>query len=559
MKLIERHSSTFSIATPKKNAATEKAVKILQNYIFQVTDCMLPISEKVCKNCLENKLVVDIAPFTFPVDNCDDLGDEGFVTAEKDGTVYILGASEQGLIYGCYEFLEQFFGCLWLTSEVDYIPHKCTVDIPDGFFDKQTPKINYREVYYRDSWDPVLADKMKLNGQLSFVKDKKIREGHKNWGFWCHSFISLIPPKDYFESNPEYFALVDGKRTEHGQLCCTNDEMIAEAIKNLKKFMDEKPDAKYWSVSQNDTTGFCTCEKCRKLDEEAGSQIGSIMYFANKVAEAFPDKIISTLSYWYSRTAPKKIEMRDNVHIMLCNIECDRSKPIRENPQCESFVKDLAVWHKYCGNVFLWDYDIQFANLVSPFPNFRVLAPNMQFFYENSVRSIFNQANREIGGDFWALRAYLLAKLSWDPYCDIEKHRQNFLNAYYGAAAPFIDKYLNTMADELEKSGEGLSIFGHPQDEKFLAKELMPTYRSLFAEAKNAVKDDPKLLLRVEEDEMGLVYAILKAKLYDSEDDKKSLMSFFRRVADAVGLEKVEEWKITVDMFLDSLNESVAE
>ncbi len=555
MKLIDRHSSSFSIAAPKKIEATEKAVKILQNYIFQVTDCMLPIAEKVCEKCLKDKIIVDIAPFDLQIDGCDDLGDEGFVIAEKDGTVYILGASADGLTFGCYEFLEQFFGCVWLTASDDYIPHKCTVEIPDGYFDKQVPKLNYREVYYRNSWDPTIADKLKLNGQLTYIKDKKLVEGHKNWGFWCHSFYTLIPPEKYFDSHPEYFSLVDGERVNNGQLCCTNDEMIAEAIENLKKFMAEKPDAKYWSVSQNDTTRFCTCEKCRKLDEEAGSQIGSIMYFVNKVAEAFPDKVISTLSYWYSRTAPKYIEMRDNVHIMLCNIECDRSKPIPENPQCESFVKDIAVWHKYCGNVFLWDYDIQFANLISPFPNFRVLAPNMKFFYENSVRSIFNQANREQGGDFWALRTYLLAKLSWDPYCDIEKHRQNFLNAYYGPAAPYIDKYLNTMADELEKTGEGLSIFGHPQDEKFLAKELMSTYKSFFVEAKNAVKDDPKLLLGVEEDEMGLVYAILKAKLYDSEEEKQSLMAFFRRVADAVKLEKVEEWKITVDMFLDSLDE----
>lgn len=559
MKIIDRHSSTFSIAFAKKTEFTEKAALILQNYIFQVTDCKLPIAEKVCGNCLKDKIVLDIAPFDFVVDGCDGLGEEGFVIAEKEGTVYLLAASGQSLVYACYEFLEQFFGCLWLTSEEDYVPHKCTVEISDCFFDKQTPYINYREVYYRDAWDETFADKQKLNGQLTFVKEKKVVEGHKNWGFWCHSFKTLISPEEYFESNPEFFSLVDGERVKDGQLCCTNDEMIAEAIKNLKKHMDKKPNAKYWSVSQNDTTRFCTCEKCRKLDEEAGSQIGSIMYFVNKVAEAFPDKIISTLSYWYSRTAPKHIEMRDNVHIMLCNIECDRSKPIPENPQCESFVKDIAVWHKYCGNVFLWDYDIQFANLISPFPNFHVLQKNMQFFYENSVRSIFNQANREIGGDFWALRAYLLSKLSWNPYCDIEKHRQNFLNAYYGPAAPYIDKYINTLTEELEKSGEDLYIFGHPENEKFLAKDLIPTYQELFVNAKNAVKDDPKLLLRVEEDELGLVYAILKAKLYNSNEEKLTYMEFFRRVADAVGLEKVEEWKITVDMFLDSLNESVAE
>jgi hypothetical protein len=546
----------MEIAVPKKNDTTERAAQILQKYISDVSDCMLPVAERICEKCLKNKIVLDFEPFMFTPCDYPDLGEEGFIICEKESSVFILAAGESSLIYGCYEFLEKYFGCLWLTSSVDYIPHRCTVEIPDGMFEIHTPAINYREVFYRDAWDPAFAEKQKLNGQFSYVKGKKIREGHKNWGFWCHSFFSLVPPEDYFDDHPEYFSLVDGERVNNGQLCCTNDEMINVAIENLRKFIAQKPDAKYWSVSQNDNGRFCTCEKCRKLDEEAGSHIGSIMYFVNKVAEAFPEKIISTLSYWYSRTAPKKIEMRDNVHIMLCNIECDRSKPIPENPQCESFVKDMAVWHKYCGNIFLWDYDIQFSNLISPFPNFRVIGPNMRYFYENNVRSIFNQGNREQNGDFWALRAYLLAKLSWDPYCDVEKLKHDFICAYYGAAAPYIERYLDLMADELEKSGESLSIFGQPQDEKFLSKELIPAYLSLFNDAENAVKDDKTLLLRVEEDKLGLVYVILKAKLYDSEEEKQALMSFFRRVADETGLEKVEEWTVTVDMFLESVDKT---
>ena len=556
MKLVERHSTSCEIAFPKKTESINRAAEILQKYIFDVTDCMIPIAASVCDKCLKNKIILDVFPFDFSPQINEDLGNEGFVIAEKNGTAFILAACENSLIFGCYEFLEKYAGCMWLTSTEDYIPHRCSLEIPDGTFDISKPAIDYREVFYRDAWDPVFAEKHKLNGQFSHMKNRKILEGHKNWGFWCHSFFNLIPPAEYYTEHPEYFSLVDGERINDGQLCCTNDEMIKTAIKNLKRFIDEKPEAKYWSVSQNDNARFCTCEKCRKLDEEAGSHIGSIMYFVNKVADAFPDKIISTLSYWYSRTAPKKIEMRKNVHIMLCNIECDRSKPIEKNPQCESFVKDLAVWHNYCGNIFLWDYDIQFSNLISPFPNFRILGPNMRFFYENNVRSIFNQGNREKNGDFWALRSYLLAKLSWDPYIDTEKVKHDFIYAYYGAAAPYIEKYLDTMADELEKTGEPLSIFGQPQDEKFLSKEIVPTYLDLFSSAENAVKGDKKLLLRVEEDKLGLVYAILKAKLYNSEDEKASYISFFRRVSAETGLEKVEEWTQTVDIFLDMISKT---
>jgi len=204
MFIIERHKSNFSIAISKNSESTKKAAEILSEYIFKVTDCKLPIAEKVCEKCKTNKIVLDAEPFVLPLDGADGLGDEGFVIAEKDGTVYLYAASDESLLYAVYDFLEKYFGCLWLTSKDDYIPHKCTVEIVDGTFDKQLPALNYREIYYRDSWNKVFSQKQKINGQKSYIEDGKVVEGHNNWGFWCHSFFKLIPPNEYFEKHPEY-------------------------------------------------------------------------------------------------------------------------------------------------------------------------------------------------------------------------------------------------------------------------------------------------------------------------------------------------------------------
>lgn len=551
MKLIENHTSLYTVVPAKPSEAVRKAASVLVTYLEKVTGCRLP----VCTDGAQGpyRIVLDILPFETPIEGSVKLGEEGFLFREQDGTVWIFAASEEALFFAVYDFLERYAGCLWLTSQDDYVPQRDTVEIGDGTRVLEVPYLNYREVYYRDAWDRTYSLKQKLNGQDSRVVDGKVREGHRNWGFWCHSFFSLIPPSVFFEEHPEYFALVDGKRIKDGQLCCTNDEMIGEAIRNLRKFVDARPDVRYWSVSQNDTAGYCTCEKCRKYDEEAGSPIGSILYFVNKVAEAFPDKMISTLSYQYSRTAPKKISMRDNVHIMLCDIECDRSVPVSRNPQCESFSRDLAGWHRFCGNVFLWDYDIQFTNLIAPFPNFQVLAENMKYFYENSVRSIFNQANRENRGDFWALRAYLLSKLSWNPYCDYEKHYREFLQAYYGAAAPEIDGYIKAMTEELNRSGEGLSIFGQPEQEAFLSEANCRRYGEILDGAVRKASGDAVLLARVEEVRLGLVYAMLKSGCYRSVEEREEMLGFFKRVAAEAGVEQVYEWGIPVDEFIQKV------
>ena len=57
-------------------------------------------------------------------------------------------------------------------------------------------------------------------------------------------------------------------------------------------------------------------------------------------------------------------------------------------------------------DIIVWDYVIQFNHLLSPFPNLQVLQPNIQFFAENGVNAMFEQGNREVGGEFAALRSY---------------------------------------------------------------------------------------------------------------------------------------------------------
>jgi len=59
-----------------------------------------------------------------------------------------------------------------------------------------------------------------------------------------------------------------------------------------------------------------------------------------------PDKVISTLAYQYSRRAPAGIKPEPNVNIMLCTIECNRSRPIETDPANASFRQDIRDWSR---------------------------------------------------------------------------------------------------------------------------------------------------------------------------------------------------------------------
>ena len=55
---------------------------------------------------------------------------------------------------------------------------------------------------------------------------------------------------------------------------------------------------------------------------------------------------------------------------------------------------------------------------------------------------MFEQGNREVGGEFAELRTYLISKLLWNPYDNVDTLMNDFLNGYYGAAANPYDSTL---------------------------------------------------------------------------------------------------------------------
>lgn len=112
----------------------------------------------------------------------------------------------------------------------------------------------------------------------------------------------MVPPFLY-DTHPEYFSEINGKRIapvgkEGGtQLCLTNPDVLKLSVEKLRKEMS-KPvtgmpvwadsTATYWSISQMDGNGNCTCDECKRLDKYDGSPSGSILSYVNKVAAKFP-------------------------------------------------------------------------------------------------------------------------------------------------------------------------------------------------------------------------------------------------------------------------------
>lgn len=124
----------------------------------------------------------------------------------------------------------------------------------------------------------------------------------------------------------------------------------------------------------------------------------------------------------------------DNVIVRLCSFECEFDTTL-DDPQREpnaGFAADLEGWSQLTNRLYVWDYTTDFDIYLQTFPNFHVLQPNIQYLLRHHVTGIFEQGNREPDGEFGALRAYLLAKLLWNPEEDVQALTDGFLEHYYG-------------------------------------------------------------------------------------------------------------------------------
>lgn len=507
-----------------------RAAEILKDYLKKLTGADFPVQAHTDVFCNLVLCKWKDAPHA-----------DGFRYYIYDKDIVFEAPNAQAAVYAVYDFLENVCGCRYYTSTEERVPFdgNLTVEFPRR---ECVPQLDYREVYYQDFFNPEFAEKHKMTAEGA---------RHKVWGTWCHSFQEFLDPDIYFDEHPEYYALYKGKRVgKNAQPCLSNPEVFDVMAANIEKAMAEKPECNFWSISQNDNDAYCTCENCRRIDEAEESPMGSVLTFVNKMARRFPDKTISTLAYWHTRKLPKTIRPEKNVHIMLCNIEANRGLPIETDDMSRDSREELLAWEEVCPHISLWDYCIQFRNLVSPFPNLRVIPQNIRFFIDHNVKMLFSQSNREYEGEFAALRGYLLAKCMWDPIVDAEAVIREFCEGYYGPASKAILTYIAEVHNAMENAGGALSIFGGPLDAKdsWMDEDHFNRYNTLAEEALAAAAGTC-YLHRVKTAVMPIWYAGIVLGYGDHQTRLERIRKFAAQ-ARKVGLEKVEEWTITPDMFL---------
>jgi hypothetical protein len=405
------------------------------------------------------------------------------VMIDGDADVVVLaGNGPQGTSFAVYEFLERFAGIRWLwpgdLGEV--VPQRRSLSVENISLFRE-PAFLWRALGPGGTlWGP--ADRWQKERELgvSFEHQAAMRmwERRNRFGgeniYGGHAFGEILPPHVYGPTNPEYYALFQGKRDwenfngkHRAQLCTSNPEVVQKVIEYCRRMFDDHPGLDGVSISANDGRAFCECGPCTSLDsgetrtEEADPEMGRLavtrittdrmLHFGNQVAEAVsrthPGKKILQYAYGQSHSPPVRVKAHPNLLVQYTA----HANRLWDDRVREHMFGNFAEWTRAAPAFGVYEYMTQ-----GNFPDMPRLVPDLlklELLELQRLGSRYFQTQAGNGFSVNGLNFYVLGRLLWDPSADVSAILSDYMNAAFGPAAPAMGRYFDHFIQSWRRAG----------------------------------------------------------------------------------------------------------
>jgi len=434
----------------------------------------------------------DIAWLTTLEEDGKRWGDDGFAIRQTKDALYIFGATTRGALNGVYDFIEENLGVLWVRADEE-----------KGLIYDEMPTITLTSVDYREKspFDQRIMDfygggdavtipatermlsRNKMNGiKVMFTPQEHLANMGLNSVVDGNIKSLVIQSPIYDPNNNEYWETdPEGNHLTYEtsmQVNIWSDLVVDTVVATILHHLDNSPTpAEFYGVNLEDCLMNFVFPECTEPFEYAPGQFiepnydymsdyYSTVYFtfinkiADKVAEKYPDVKIKTLAY-YQTLNPPKCELRDNVYVVFSTINEDLTQPF-DQPQGQYPELDWAMlrkWLEVTDNLIMYGYyGCCYTMGWYERPVWNRMQDDFRYYAENGLLGVhppiyYDSTSQLVldkhdwgytNKDTWdtnMLTFWLMTKLSWNPYEDVDALIAEFCDKVYGEAADEMLEY----------------------------------------------------------------------------------------------------------------------
>jgi Domain of unknown function (DUF4838)/Carbohydrate-binding family 9 len=457
-----------------------------------------------------------------------DLGREAYDCNVDDGHVRIRGGDARGLYYGVLAFLE-YLGFRWYApSDIGTVnPKLAQVSVAEDWHAAGAPSLLWRGYHIcgtgwtkdgkrmghfdyetalwmarnRMNFKPIHNDEYdEMHDTLDELLLSPLAFGH-SYGDWL--------PDSMFETHPEYFPLIAGKRQKRGQCCVSNPEVRNHFIKEILKYIESHPRLPIISIAPNDGYRFCQCDDCMALDTEsdkANKEINRRHHLfsaalAKAVGEKYPDVKLGSIGYCNYLDPADDVQPEDSLAVSLC-ITRAQNHPLdaQGSPSNEILLNRLNRWTEKAGSVFWSAYYLSYGGTF-PRPYRQQVVQTLRLLAEKGVAGIKSEVTP---GRFerWQSAVffmYLIAKTSYDVNTDPDKLLEEFCRTYYGRAWESCLQYYQLNESLMARYKGDITYMGATLIPKLYSEGDTARLQEMMDKAKESLADaDPVYLKRLQ-------------------------------------------------------------
>jgi len=410
---------------------------------------------------------------------------QGFRVVVKPDGIGLMGERPQSTSFAVYEVLEQL-GCRWMMpSDLgEVIPELKTIALPAG--DKSSaPGTEARYIWHLD---PVYLRRIRNGGggvsagHALEVYDK----GSGNYGYLT---------KKQLEDNPEWNAMFGGKRSINGRFCWANTG-VSDAVADAIIASRDRGGGTHYSLSPQDGSNFCECEKCKALDTgdfdpvmDTMSITDRFVHFCNRVATRVvakhPDTKFGFLAYVQFTQAPTREKLHPSLAVQLAPINYCRAHAMTDNCTSRQLMRKIVEdWGKTTDKISYYQYMFNLAEYSAPYPMIHQMIEEQPIIYANKVK--YWQPEGMTNLDQILPGHYISNRMAWNPKDDPTRIVNEFFTLFYGAAAEPMRKYWMLWDDAWTKVDEHAGAnWAYPRR---FTPEFMKTARAAMNEALKSCK-----------------------------------------------------------------------